>query len=95
MIKYTKQWYCDGCGKELTSAEDLVYNMHVEVDACGQTFTYTKDFCKRCKYDGMRELRDKLESIGFEPPYKVDPNNPNEVRIKNADLPPKGFEFFP
>ena len=42
-----------------------------------------------CKFAAIRDFRDKLESIGFKPPYEIKLDDPSEVRIKNADLPPK------
>ena len=92
MIKYSKTYFCDRCGVNIVEPEEAMCKIHVSVDACGEIFSYRKEYCTKCKYAGIEDFRHQLESIGFIPPYEINIDDPNEVRIKNADLPPEGFE---
>jgi hypothetical protein len=62
MIKTTRQYFCDACGKEIT--KDL-YSMGISIlriDAYGEAETIGLDFCEECAKSFAEWRRDRKKA---------------------------------
>lgn len=66
MIKTTRQYFCDACGKDITEDRYSLGISILQIDEDGEAETIGLDFCEECAKsfaEWKRERRDRNDQI--------------------------------